>query len=161
MTKSEKVVAFAALLTICYVGIAMVMPMSCFQSPEVAKRSAAVSDMKECAITLRAYASDFDDRYPPTKAWRDRLSPRQVTPLVIDHSPVSTAMNEQLDKAVVSKKPEATVVTFLAPTTDRNFSGGADNLWRQRPEGRSFVCFEDGHARSFTNKEPIELVWHP
>lgn len=105
MTRSEKVVTTATFLTLGFVAVSMFMPIGYYNPASIARRTSAISDMKSCALSLRTYASDFDERYPPCTGWRDTLSPylrsTKRLDLVIDKSPVSTAMNRQLDKALV------------------------------------------------------------
>ena len=124
---------------------------------EAAKRTQCLSNIKRSVLALSLYATDHDDRLPPSNDWMDAIA-TQIGPedmpscsaLWVNGKPkgYGYAMNRFVSGQRLSKDVQIPLV-YESTQTKRNASGYLLDMPNPgRHGGRNNVGFMDGHVKS-------------
>ena len=125
-----------------------------------AKKTAALNDVKELALSALMYANAFDDHLPHAAVWMDETLPYVANGMhpEIFRSPALSGANEfgfAFRRTLSAKQtpdidePEATAMIFDSIDTRWNANGGLDLLPRPgRYESSNVAAFVDGHVKA-------------
>ena len=136
-----------------------------FQSAKIAADQArCISAVKESALAVLQYASDYDDRFPARERWRsatkDRGSMKEDCPQ--RKSEFGLGMNSYLSGATFTglEAPAMTCLIFELESNSPDGSGSRQNVvWRhgsRTPIGRA-----DGSAKFFSKGDFDDVLWQP
>jgi prepilin-type processing-associated H-X9-DG protein len=123
---------------------------------ELHEPTTCLSQTKQMALGLEMYAGDFDDRWPPAKAWMDLDDPYTKNPSIF-HCPelpkteYGYAMSSHMSngKQADDKDPQKTVLLFESSITERNAHTSLAGMTNPgRHHGASMVAYADGHAKA-------------
>ena len=121
-------------------------------SKSASSSASCISNIKQLAIVMLMYGSDYDDRLPLASNWQDATDTYRKSkpfPRCPDSkSPVNYAMNTAISGKSVEKlsSPSETVVLFEADAQLPNAHGGKEWFVR-RHNGSGSIGYADGHAK--------------
>lgn len=132
-------------------------------------RQVALSNVKQQALSLSMYATDFDDRLPPADQWMDASMPYLgnvdicIDPLLLDPKPGEFGFAffrplSGMDTTKISDI-EKTPLTFQSNDLSRNANGLLDLLpYRIREKRGNVVSFVDTHAKFMPESWRFETI---
>ncbi|MEX2242241.1 MAG: hypothetical protein WD716_00180 [Fimbriimonadaceae bacterium] len=129
----------------------------------------SLSNVKQQALGLLMYASDYDGRLPRADRWMDASAPYIrsdaifIDPTLLDPEageygfaffrPLSGVANEKVEQ------PEATPLTFQSSDLSRNANGLLDLLpYRIKTKRGNVVSFADSHAAFMPESWRFEVI---
>ncbi len=131
-----------------------------------AKRTQCLSNVKQQAIAMSMYASEYDDHFPLADSWHTANEPFVKDELRCPSatSPWTYAMNSPLSGKAFDAidQPADLVLLFEADASLPNASGGREWLVFRHPLGESKVAtigFADGHAKLRNATQAAALQW--
>lgn len=167
---SHTVWSWIEVFALCYLSLALMVRLLPNQK-EGMKRVSCLSNTKQLALGMLLYAEGNDQRLPPADGWntatRSPIQSELHCPAAT--SPWSYAMNSEASGLNVEtdqpdgpdlRGPSDLVLVFEADARLPNASGGPEWLVF-RHDGRTNLCFADGHARSLKKEEVPSLRWTP
>ncbi len=152
------------IVVVLLVLAAILYPVSSISHREPNRRSACLSNLKQCALGAIMYASGYDDTLPNATRWMDLEKP-YVKREEIFHDPLDVkpgeygyAFRERLSDKSLSGllEPEKVMLEFDSNLTSRN---AHSELWSLPQDGRhknsggigfDNITFADGHARAYS-----------
>lgn len=148
-------------------GTAWLFPVR--NSYESAKNARSLSKVKQHALALAMYRSDFDDRLPPAAHWMDLSLPyiaseeSFIDPLLKDRKPgeFGYAFFLPMSGADFMKveSPDKMPMTFQSSDLSRNANGYLDLLpYRVEKRRGNIVSFIDCHAKSMPESWRFEVI---
>ncbi len=128
-----------------------------------ARAGQCMSNVKQNAVALQLYASDYNELLPDRDLWMDAIVP--YTKHEPFHCPdlmkagrmdeYGYCVNASLKTLHNLPSPEVTPLVFESVNLARNASGGIDSLPKPgRHEGSNSVAFADGHAKKLRDGAP-------
>lgn len=167
----ERWLYIAAVVVLLFVvslfGVTMFLPVLVGGDPPVYWRS--LSNVKQQALALSMYATDFDDRLPPADQWMDASMPYMKTeeiyidPSLLDPKPGEFGFAffrplSGMDTTKISDV-EKTPLTFQSKHLSWNASGQLDLLPYRIPQKRgNFASFVDTHAKFMPESWRFETI---
>ena len=167
---SHTIWSWLEVFALWYLSMALLLRLLPDQK-ESARWISCLSNVKQLGRGMLMYAEDNDQRLPPADGWNTATgSPIQgELHCFAATSPWSYAMNSEASGSRVEaddpddpglRGPSDLVLVFEADARLPNASGGPEWLVL-RHEGRTNICFADGHARSLKKDEVPSLRWNP
>ncbi len=147
-------------LCLCMLAIPALLFPAFGGAKEAAKRSLAMSNVKQVGVGVLIYSSDYDDKLPIADVWMDasfqfvRKKELFHSPGVNDLNAFGLAMRKDLSAQSLTKMvaPEKEPLIFDSTLTQWNANGGLDTLpmpgrYRSGSKSVNVVGYADSRAK--------------
>jgi hypothetical protein len=172
MTKPMDRVLRAAVISVLVIvvvllGAALLLPVR--HHGGSSKNTWSLSNVKQHALALAMYSTDFDDRLPEAEGWIDLSMPYSknedvyVDPLLVDRKPGESGYAFFLPMSGVDsmkvEAPDKMPMTFQSSDLSRNANGYLDLLPNRLQKRRgNIVSFIDAHAKVMSEDWRYEVI---
>lgn len=133
------------------------------------KNTWSLSNVKQHALALAMYSTDFDDRLPVAEGWVDLSLPYSkneavyIDPLLLEYRPGEFGYAFFLPMSGIDtmkvESPDKMPMTFQSSDLSRNANGYLDLLpYRMTKSHANIVSFIDCHAKSMPEDWRFEVI---
>jgi hypothetical protein len=154
-------------IVVLLLGAALLFPVSIGHGSS--KNTHSLSIVKQHALSLAIYSTDFEDRLPPAAHWMDLSSPYSkndevyIDPLLVDRKPGEFGYAFFLPMSggdsMKVEQPDKMPMTFQSSDLSRNANGYLDLLPNRLLKRKgNIVSFIDTHARIMPESWRFEVI---